>query len=127
MTSWRVAFLKLKDPAGWVSPIWTIIPPGFTTLIACCLETSSPTVSKTKSKLLSLMSLWSGDTVFASTYFEHALSLFWFGSEIVRFVFPWILDKINAHNSPIAPPPWTSVLHSFNGFFDASTANNTAW
>ena len=71
--------------------------------------------------------MWSGDTVFASTYFEHALSLFWFGSEIVKFVFPWILDKINAHNNPIAPPPWTRVLHSFSGFFDASTANNTAW
>ena len=117
----------MKDPAGWVRPIWIIIPPGLTTFMACCLETSKPTVSNTKSKLLSFISLWSGETVFASTYFAHSFNLFLFGSEIVRLVFPWILDNISEQRRPMAPAPCTNVLQSFKGFFEASTASKTAW
>ena len=82
-----------------------IVPPGFTTSIACCLEISSPTVSKTISKLLLVISLSFGATYLASKYLEHSLSLNLFGSDRIIFLLPLILDNIRPHNKPIAPPP----------------------
>ena len=107
--------------------MWIIDPPGLTTSIACCLETSNPTVSKTISKLLLWISLSSGLTNFASKYLEHSFNLNLFGSDKTIFLFPFIFERIKPHNNPIAPPPWTKVLHSLSGFFKDSSPISTAW
>ena len=52
-----------------------MLPPGLITEIACCLDISNPTVSKTISKLFSFTSLSFGLTNLPSKYFEQHLAL----------------------------------------------------
>ena len=79
VTSWSVVFLKSKTPEGWDKPICTIVPPGLTCFIAEFLVTSSPTVSKTKSKSFSLRVGSLGVVEVDFKFFEHTSSRFWFG------------------------------------------------
>ena len=73
--------------------------------MACCLDISNPTVSKTISNPSLLISLLLGFTNLPSTYFAHSSNRSLFGSDIVIFLASLIFDNTSAHNKPMAPAP----------------------
>ena len=86
MTSCKVAFLKSNKPDGWVKPIWIIEAPGLASLIALCLVTSNPTVSKIKSIEFSLSSGSFGFKHWDFIFFEQVSSLLLLGSDKILWV-----------------------------------------